>query len=126
MTLDEILAVRDRHSITEVLQRFGVYPPSRWNGSSDYMINCPTPGHDDATPSCIVHPQTDRYFCFGCGAHGDVLQLVQDVRGTSPLHQVASFLDGEGRRLPLLLRRRVKRHYRHPSRAGLRWRVFWR
>lgn len=98
--IDQIRAVRDQHSIVEVLERFGTYPPSRWDGASDFMVSCPVPNHDDSTPSCIVHPQTDRYYCFGCGAHGDALQLVQDVLGRISLRGAADFLEGRSSLTP--------------------------
>ncbi len=101
LTLDQIRAVRDRHNIVEVLQRYGYEPPTRWNGSSDFMISCPEPNHDDRTPSCIVHPQTDRFYCFGCGARGDVLQLVCDVEGLRSLTDAARSLGGDTTRDPI-------------------------
>jgi DNA primase len=94
LTIEQIRAVRDQHSVVEVLARYGVTPPPRWNGASDFMVNCPCPNHDDRTPSCMIHPQTDRYYCFGCGAHGDVLQLVQDVEGIRSLADTVERLDG--------------------------------
>jgi DNA primase len=39
------------------------------------------PGHDDTTPSMVLHLDNDRYHCFGCGAHGDVIQWIQDLQG---------------------------------------------
>ncbi len=76
----------------DVLGRLGINPPARWDGAADYMISCPTPGHRDSTPSCIVHPQTDRWHCFGCGAGGDVLELVRQVEGVSSLRTIADIL----------------------------------
>jgi DNA primase len=40
-------------------------------------------GHDDKTPSLIFYEDTQSYHCFGCGAHGDVISLVQAVSGWS-------------------------------------------
>jgi DNA primase len=94
LTIEEIRAIRDRHSIVDVLGRYGVAPPSRWNGASDFLVNCPEPNHDDSTPSCNVHPQTDTFYCFGCGAHGDVLQLVCDLEGVRSLTQAVRILEG--------------------------------
>jgi DNA primase len=95
----EIDATRDRHPIVDVLALLGVEPPARWNGSSDFMVSCPYPAHRDSSPSCVIHPATDRYHCFGCGVHGDVLQLVRDVQGIGSLGGAIEFLDG-GRAFP--------------------------
>ncbi len=89
----DIARVRAEHSLVDVLARLGIDPPARWDGASDYMISCPRPGHRDSTPSCIVHPQTDRWNCFGCGAHGDVLELVRQVERVTSLRTIAEILD---------------------------------
>ena len=38
-------------------------------------------GHDEKTPSLQFYEDTQSYHCFGCGAHGDVISLVQQVEG---------------------------------------------
>ena len=40
-------------------------------------------GHDEKTPSLTFYENTQRYYCFGCGASGDVIQLAQEVAGYS-------------------------------------------
>ena len=93
LSASEIARVRAEHSLVEVLAGLGIAPPTRWDGAADYMICCPCPEHDDSTPSCIVHPQTDRWNCFGCGAHGDVLELVRRTEGVTSLRTIAEILD---------------------------------
>lgn len=93
LSATDIARVRAEHSVVDVLARAGINPPARWDGAADYMISCPCPGHRDSTPSCIVHPQTDRWKCFGCGAHGDVLELVRHVEGVTALRTIAEILD---------------------------------
>lgn len=34
---------------------------------------CPSPDHDDSTPSCSYNPVTHSFYCFGCGATYDIL-----------------------------------------------------
>lgn len=75
----DIARVRAEHSIVDTLGRVGINPPARWDGAADYMISCPCPAHADSTPSCIVHPRTDRWHCFGCGARSDMLELIRQV-----------------------------------------------
>lgn len=41
------------------------------------------PFHDDRTPSFTVFPQARSFHCFGCGAHGDVLNFLQRVEHLS-------------------------------------------
>ena len=42
---------------------------------------CPMPNHDDSNPSFGVNTESNRYNCFGCGATGDIIKLVQNVEG---------------------------------------------
>ena len=37
------------------------------------------PFHDDSKPSLSIKHDTNRYRCFGCDAHGDVIDLVMDL-----------------------------------------------
>ena len=79
--------VRAEHPLPDVLARAGVRPPTGWDGRRDYKVCCPMPGHKDTRPSMIVHPHSGRYHCFGCGAHGDVMQLVMSMEGITSLAQ---------------------------------------
>lgn len=38
-----------------------------WEGH----FSCPSPHHDDSTPSFVVHRADNRFHCFGCGIKGD-------------------------------------------------------
>lgn len=57
---------------------------------SDFIISknsdwantrCPMPDHDDNNPSFGVNVASNTYNCFGCGASGDLIKLVQEVEG---------------------------------------------
>jgi DNA primase len=98
---EDITRVRAEHRITDVLRRAGIDVADR-----DTMISCPTPGHEDSTPSCIVHPGPGTFRCFGCGAHGDVFELVHEITGITNLAQAAVLLDAGG---PITWRRGVPR-----------------
>jgi P4 family phage/plasmid primase-like protien len=37
--------------------------------------------HDERTGSLVLYPEQNKYHCYGCGAHGDVLSLVQQGAG---------------------------------------------
>ena len=45
---------------------------------SGRMTGC-CPFHEENTPSFYVF--SDHYHCFGCGAHGDVINYVREKRG---------------------------------------------
>jgi DNA polymerase len=50
-------------------------------------INCPF--HDDDTPS--LHIYDDHYHCFGCDAHGDLIELLMKIEGMSSLDAEQAF-----------------------------------
>ena len=75
-----IRAACDRHRLGDVAARTGIQLPT----SSDQVnVACPFPSHHhpDRTPSLRLHLDTGRYHCFGCAAHGDVVQWVRDAEG---------------------------------------------
>ena len=39
------------------------------------------PYHDERTPSFYLYPETNTFHCYGCGAHGDVINLTQQLHG---------------------------------------------
>ena len=42
-----------------------------------YSSSCPF--HNEKTPSFFVYPESNSYHCFGCGAHGDVISLAEQL-----------------------------------------------
>ena len=67
--------VKERVPLPEAAAFYGL-PPNRSG-----MIRCPF--HEDHHPSMKLN---DRYFfCFGCGATGDVVELVSRLLGLDPL-----------------------------------------
>ena len=61
--------------ILEVARRLGL--PLRRVGSSH---RGPCPIHRGSGPNFAIYPGSGRFHCYVCGATGDALQLVQDVR----------------------------------------------
>ena len=45
-----------------------------------YLGCCPL--HNEKTPSFYLYTETNTYHCFGCGAHGDVINLTQELYNT--------------------------------------------
>lgn len=42
-----------------------------------YIGNCPF--HQDDTPSLVVYPDTNSFFCFGCNEYGDALNVYKYI-----------------------------------------------
>lgn len=64
-------ALRAANPIATVVERTGV--ELRTSGRR-LVGRCPL--HDDHQPSFTIYPDTDSYYCFGCGAGGDVLDFL--------------------------------------------------
>ncbi len=58
--------------------------------------NCPMPKHDDNSPSFGVSLDDNLYNCFGCGAKGDLIQLVQSVEGLTFIESIQRISDFAG------------------------------
>lgn len=54
----------------------GRYAPLALSGQT-YVGLCPF--HEDHHPSLAVYPESRRFYCFGCQAHGDVIEFLMRV-----------------------------------------------
>ena len=66
--------VKARVSVPEAVGAYGL------TMTRQSMTRCPF--HDDRHPSLKLNP--DFYYCFGCGAKGDVIDLVARLFDLSP------------------------------------------
>ena len=68
----EIAALKRAHPILETLTACGV----EVHGQGNHRVaRCPF--HEDQTPSLGVYCDTDRFYCFACGATGDTITFIQ-------------------------------------------------
>ena len=44
---------------------------------NDYWCCCPF--HEEKTPSCKINDSLGSYYCFGCGAKGDIFTIYTDL-----------------------------------------------
>ncbi len=58
------------------------------------------PFHNEKTPSFTVYPETQSYYCFGCGAGGDVVTFVRNVENLDYIEAVKLLADRAGMRMP--------------------------
>jgi DNA primase len=68
---DFLLQLHDRNEITELV---GGYVELRRRGHT-HMGLCPF--HNEKTPSFVVYPATQSFYCFGCGAGGDAITFIK-------------------------------------------------
>ncbi|MCC8111415.1 MAG: CHC2 zinc finger domain-containing protein, partial [Ruminococcus sp.] len=43
----------------------------------NYVCNCPF--HSEKSPSCTIFPDTQSFYCFGCGVGGDVIMWIRHI-----------------------------------------------
>ncbi len=67
--------IKERLSIEEVV---GSYIKLERAGNN-FKARCPF--HNEKTPSFFVSPERGSYYCFGCGAKGDIFTFVQEFEG---------------------------------------------
>jgi DNA primase len=65
-------AVQEAVPVEEVARRYTELEPL--GGKARFKGRCPLPDHEDQTPSFHIYPD-GRYWCFGCGRGGDVVDL---------------------------------------------------
>jgi DNA primase len=76
--LDAALAeVKARLPIAEVLAAAGIR--THRMGPTRLRVLCPF--HEDRDPSLVVYQQESRFYCFGCGQRGDVVDLIAGLEG---------------------------------------------
>lgn len=77
--------------IADVLRRYVELQPAGEN-----MVGL-CPFHEDHQPSLTVYPETGTFYCFGCRAHGDVIDFLRRKEGLS-FREAIDALEGLSRR----------------------------
>jgi DNA primase len=68
--------IKEKLSIVDVISSYLSVEQSGKN----YKAKCPF--HNEKTPSFYISPDRGTYYCFGCGAKGDIFSFVQHFEGT--------------------------------------------
>ena len=74
----DIAALKERHPLGEVVEAAGVRLRGRGRVRQGVC-----PFHEEAEGSFTVYADSQRWWCFGCGEGGDVLDFVRRVEGLS-------------------------------------------
>ena len=61
---------------------------------------CLCPFQSEKTPSCVVYPDTESFYCFGCGAGGDVISFVMQIENLSYIEAVKLLAQKSGMAMP--------------------------
>jgi DNA primase len=54
------------------------------------------PFHNEKTPSFTVYPETQSYYCFGCGQGGDVITFIKNINNLDYVEAVKQLADMAG------------------------------
>lgn len=86
--------LRDNNDILSVAQS---YVDLKRSGST-YSCRCPF--HTEKTPSCHFYPQTQSFYCFGCGAGGDVVNFIRLIENLDYMESVRFLAQRAGMPMP--------------------------
>lgn len=75
----------------------GNYVSLKRSGSS---LKCLCPFHSERTPSCTVYPETDSFYCFGCGAGGDVVTFIMKIENLDYYEAIKLLAEKSGIPMP--------------------------
>ena len=61
---------------------------------------CCCPFHSEKTASCFVYTDTSSFYCFGCGAGGDVITFIMKIESLDYVEAVKFLADKAGMTMP--------------------------
>lgn len=64
----------------------------------NYVCSCPF--HSEKTPSCTVFTETQSFYCFGCGAGGDVITFIMKIENLDFTEAVKLLAQRSGLEVP--------------------------
>lgn len=91
---DFIQQIRDNNDIESVI---GSYIDLKRRGKNLVGL-CPF--HNEKTPSFTVYPETASYYCFGCGAGGEVINFIRNIENLDFIESVKLLADRAGLKIP--------------------------
>lgn len=92
---DEFLqTIRDSNEITSVMSSY----ISLKRAGRDNVCLCPF--HSEKTPSCHVYTDTQSFYCFGCGAGGDVITFIRLIENLDYIESVKLLAQRAGIPMP--------------------------
>lgn len=96
MALNDIFLeeLRDRNDIESVISS---YVPLKRQGK---ILKGLCPFHNEKTPSFTVYPDTKSFYCFGCGAGGEVITFIRRIENLDFIESVKFLADRAGMQMP--------------------------
>lgn len=89
--------IQELISRTNIEELIGSYTQLKRAGRT-YKGLCPF--HSEKTPSFIVYPDNQSFYCFGCGAGGDAISFVKKINNLDYVESVKFLASRAGMKLP--------------------------
>jgi len=67
---------------------------------SGSRLKCKCPFHPDGTPSCVLYPENNSFYCFGCHVGGSVITFIQNIESISFMEAVKMLAERAGMTVP--------------------------
>lgn len=81
----------------DIASAFSMYVTLKKRGRT-HVCNCPF--HSEKTPSCTIYPDTQSFYCYGCGAGGDVITFTMKMENLGYVEAVRLLAQRCGMELP--------------------------
>ncbi|MDE6780256.1 MAG: DNA primase [Ruminococcus sp.] len=89
--------VEEIHRANRIETVMGAYVQLQKRGRN-YLCSCPF--HSEKTPSCTVFPDTQTFYCFGCGAGGDVITFTMKAENLDFMEALRLLAQRSGIEMP--------------------------
>ncbi len=86
--------LRDRNDIESVISS---YVNLKRQGK---LLKGLCPFHNEKTPSFTVYPDTRSFYCFGCGAGGEVITFIRQIENLDYVESIKLLADRAGMQMP--------------------------
>ena len=67
---------------------------------SGRTYKCLCPFHSERTPSMVVYPESNSFYCFGCGAGGDTITFIMKAENLDYIEAVRLLAQRSGVSMP--------------------------
>lgn len=94
LPIDFLQELRDRNEITDVVSSY----VNLKRAGRLYSGRCPF--HNEKTPSFYVYPDTQSFYCFGCGAGGEVITFIRKIENLDYIDAVKLLAQRAGMEMP--------------------------
>ena len=91
---DVILEIKYRNPIEDVIAPY----VSLKRAGKNLKGLCPF--HNEKTPSFTVYPESNSYYCYGCGNGGDAVTFIKNIENLDYIEALKSLADRAGITIP--------------------------